>query len=373
MKDEVNGYRIYKNDYQIEFGMTYDTLYYKHVNKETPKYNQFYYGASVFASLRNEEVLFKGVILNDEDLDNVVKQHPDTFNVIDEAPSIEMDMTTIVREGIYAPYKINDKNEKEYLYLDPENPTRDIKDEFKVSSFANKDIPVNTYQLVYKPYYEDVFPHDEHGTYFVIDYPIRNPWSNYNTCVWLIDEAGKTITFDEVRYTESDNTYVGRALYSKVPVSKMIICPLGDKVYDSEYMNLYYEKYGKVINRLNKARDNGVNNLKYSVNTFTFDTNYDKEKFFVAQVAYTDGWKVKATDKDGNVTYLPTYNAQGGFLGFVAPEGQTSYEITYMTPGFVKWALVSAAAFLAMGALTAAPIIIRKRKEKRGEPLSSSN
>ena len=41
-----------------------------------------------------------------------------------------------------------------------------------------------------------------------------------------------------------------------------------------------------------------------------------------------------------------------------------------MTPGFVKWALVNAGAFLALGALTATPIIIKKRKEKRDESLS---
>ena len=372
-KDEENGYRIYKNDHHIDFAQTYDTLYYKHRDEDTPKYNQFYHGSSVYSNLRNEEVLFKGVILNDEDLDEVNSAYPGIFNVVDDVPVLDMKIGTMHRSGIYAPYEFNEKGEKEYLYLNPEDPTRDIQEQFLVKNFDNKDIPVNTYQLVYTPLHDPTFPHDEFGSYFVIDYPIRNPWSNYNTCVWLIDEEGNTITFDEVRYTESDNTFVGRALYSAKPVSKIIICPLGDKVYDSEYLNLYYENYGDVIKRLDKAADNGITNLERKVNTYKFQTNYSKNKFVVTQLAYTEGWKLKATDKDGNVSYPKIYNSQGGFAGFVASTGEVSYELTYMTPGFVKWALVSAGAFLALGALTATPIIIKKRKEKRGEPLISSN
>lgn len=373
MRDEENGYRIYKNNHHINFAMVYDTLYYKHTDPDKPKYNEFYQGNSVYSNLRNEEVLFKGAILNDNDLDEIIQQNPDKFTVVDGAPTLDMKVATMKRGGIYAPYKINEKGEKEFVYLDPENPLKYVQEQYKVKNFNDENIPTNAYQIVYNPPIGSTFPHDEHGSYFIIDYPIRNPWSNYNTCFWLIDETGKTITFDEVRYTESDNTYVGRALYSAKPVSKIIVCPLGDKVYNAEYMNLYYENYGDVIAKLDKAADNGIKDLTRKVNTYTFNTSYLDKKFVVTQLAYTGGWKVKATDANGNVTYPKVYNAQGGFAGFVAPSGYTEYEITYMTPGFVKWALVSAAAFVGLGVVSFTPIIVRKVKEKRGEPLNSSN
>ena len=369
--DEENGYRIYKNDHHIDFGMSYDNLYYKHRFEDDPVHNQFYeHGPSFIQTMRNEEVLFKGAILNDEDLDEINSQYPGVFNCIEEAPELEMEYMYMNRVGIYAPYRI-ENGEKIYdIGIDPDEPTKYFKDEYKID-LKTGDAPVNKYQIVYVPSGgAETFPHSDEGTYFMLNYPIRNPWSNYNTVIWLIDKDGKTITFDELRYTEADNTNVGRALYSKVPVSKIVICPAADAFISRESQQLYFETYDKVIERLDKAADNGICDINRNINDFTFKTNYSKEKFIVTQLAYTGGWKLKVTDQNGNVTYPKIYNAQGGFAGFVAPKGQVAYELTYLTPGFVKWALVSVGAFLALGALTVAPIIIKKRKEKRDESLS---
>lgn len=369
-KDEENGYRIYKNDYHIDFGMSYDTLYYKHRDENTPKYNQFYEGHSLYSTLRNEEVLFKGVILDDDDLDEIIQQYPDIFNVIDEAPGLDMKSALIRKEGIYAPYFINDRNEKEYYGLDPFEPTKYLLEKYRID-VATSDAPVNKYQMVYTPLSGKTFPHSEKGTYFVLNYPIRNAWSNYNAVVWLIDENNQTILFDELRYTESDNTYVGRALYSKVPVSKIIICPMGDKIYGTNFVNLYYQPYTEVIETLNKAKDNGIFDIKNNVNDFAFKTNYEKEKFVVTQLAYTKGWKLKATLEDNSVVDIKTYNSQGGFVGFVAPKGLVKYELSYLTDGFKGWAIVSATAFLAFAALTATTIVYERNKnKKRVDPLN---
>lgn len=372
LHDEEKGYTIYKNDHHIDFGMSYDTLYYKHRDKELPKYNAFYQGHTLSTALRNEQVLYEGVILNDKDLDEINQQYPGIFNVLDEVPELDMMSMSMHRKGIYVPYTINENNEKVYnLGLDPSEPLKYITNQYKIDPIKDENVPVGKYQMVYEPIGMSTFPHSEEGTYFVLNYPIRNPWHNYNAVIWLIDEEGKVITFDELRYTESDNTYVGRALYSKVPVSKFIMCPVGGELFGSEYMSIYYETYDQVISKLDKAADNGISDIKYNVNDFSFKTNYEKEKFVVTQLAYTAGWKLKATDASGNVSYPKIYNSQGGFVGFVAPKGEVTYELTYMTPGFVKWAIVSASAFLALGAITATTIIIKKRKEKRGEPLSS--
>lgn len=383
--DEVNGYRVYKNNHHIDFGIAYDSLYYKHQVNGDEVHNQFYpdpyskYVSKMERLIRNEEMLFKGVILNDSDLDEVNNSYPNIFNVYDEAPKREMPKTNAYRIATYAPYewKTNESGEKykEYQFINPKDPTGGFKPEFQVTDLYDKTIPVNALQMVYVPLGGETFPCGEDGTYFILDYPIRATGDNYNTCVWLIDESGQVITFDEARNTESDTAFVGRALYSKVPVSRIILCPMnGDSVIcNNSYLPLYYQPYEEVNALIDKAADNGIMNLKKNVNTFTFNTNYESEKFFVTQLAFTNGWKLKATAKDGTVSYPKIYNAQGGFAGFVAPKGEYSYELTYRTPDFVKWALVSFAAFLGVGALTAAPIILKKRKEKRGEPLTSTN
>lgn len=365
--DEVNGYRIYQNDYHINFGIAYDTLYYKHRNESNPKYNAFYKGNNLGTYLRNEEVLFKGVILNDEDLDEINTEHPGVFNIKDEVPSLEMKKLSINFKGIYAPYSYDESGNVTYGYMNPDDPTYAIKDKFKVD-VSTSLAPKYTYQLVYEPRYTSAFDIGESGGYYVLDYPIRNPWNNYNACVWLINKDGKTIAFDELRYTESDNTNVGRALYSREPVYKIIVCALGGD-YFKQTPALYYESYDTVKAKLAKAANNGITNLKRSVNDYSFETNYESEKFFVSQLAFTKGWKLKVTAADGTVSYPKVYNAQGGFVGFVAPSGETKYELSYMTPDLIKWALVSAAAMVGFVALT---IVGYKMKFKQSEVAISS-
>ena len=52
-------------------------------------------------------------------------------------------------------------------------------------------------------------------------------------------------------------------------------------------------------------------------------------------------------------------------MGFVAPKGSVSYELTYQTDGLVLWSLVSTFGVLGVVGVTVVPIIIKKRKEKR--------
>jgi uncharacterized membrane protein YfhO len=53
----------------------------------------------------------------------------------------------------------------------------------------------------------------------------------------------------------------------------------------------------------------------------------------VSYVAFDNGWKIKAKDNaTGKTSDLKVYNANGGFVSFVAPVGDYSYEMTYQTP-----------------------------------------
>lgn len=369
INDEEHGYRVYKNDHHIDFGMSYDTLYYKHRVEDDPVHNAFYDHSALSLSdkLRNEEVLFKGVILNDEDLEEINQQYPDNFVVKDEVPSREMNYFNANIKGIYAAYKINEEGQREYIGFNPSEPTKYLNGMYRVNTEDDK-IPVKYYQMVYDLGEHTTFPTNESGCYYVLAYPIRSNYHNYNAVVWLLDENDKVILFDELRYDEADYNNVGRALYSPVPVSKMIICPVGGEFVNSD-VTMYYETYDKVLYKLDKAKDNGIYDITYDVNDFTFKTNYESEMFVVTQLAYTKGWRIKATLEDGNQKNLKIYNSQGGFAGFVAPKGAVSYELTYLTDGLGKWAILSMAAFLCFSASIVVPIVINKRKEKRGKPL----
>ena len=68
--------------------------------------------------------------------------------------------------------------------------------------------------------------------------------------------------------------------------------------------------------------------------------------FAISYMAYDAGWKIKAKDNaTGKTSDLKVYKANGGFVSFVAPVGDYSYEMTYNTPYLNISYLGSALAF----------------------------
>lgn len=77
------------------------------------------------------------------------------------------------------------------------------------------------------------------------------------------------------------------------------------------------------------------NVAKDGENAFTFTTAYTQSQFVVTQIAYDEGWHVYAAGHE-----IPTYRLDGGFVGFLAPSGSTSYRMEYMTPKLVTGSIL---------------------------------
>ena len=171
-------------------------------------------------------------------------------------------------------------------------------------------------------------------------------------------------TFDSYRYNSRDNGTAIRGLSVKDRVDKIIICANG--THYRNYLSVYYEDYKDVFNRYNEAINNAVKNVTKSVDKFEFDTDYEQDRFVITQVAYTKGWKISAIDENGNKTQLKTYNAQGGFVGFVAPKGNYHYEMTYFTPYLKEGLIISITSFvLFVGTSTGIVIYNHFKKNKK--------
>lgn len=350
-----NGYRVYKNDLQIDFATSYDTLYYKHRDENNPKFNAFYKGNSVTNYLRNEEALFSGVILNDEDVKEIAESYPSNFN-LENAPSLGAEELNL--RGSYYLIKEEEK------WFDPFKPYEYIKDENRIFNLNSKDINAQKLIIVYDDPVHPTLKIGAKGGYYMFDYQNRHTWGDdYSCAVFLVNESGKIFKFDDWRSSANSNAWghMIKGIYSKEPIKALIVIPLSS-AFEKYPPDMYYEPWENVENRFINARNNGVTDVTYSVNDFTFKTNYSTNRFVVTQTAYTQGWKVVATTENGESTTLKTYNAQGGFVGFVAPKGNVSYKMSYSTPGFKKWLAVSAAALLGVCVLSATPIIIEKKK-----------
>lgn len=366
--NEEDGYHLYKNKYQINFATSLDTLYFKNSCACT-NYNSFYpnYSGSSYV-LRNEEAYFKGAILNNDDVYEIKMEYGDSFSY-EEAPENALKNAKAVSisvKGIYAPYSINEKGEKEYQNFNPLYPDRDITEQYKING-NEEDVPVDKYQIVIEPSSESYFPIGAEGSAFYLDYPVKSSNdSNYSATIYLIgeDENGnsKTITYDNFMNTTRNSSRSIRGLYSKEKIKRIIIKVDGNKYYSSSSLiHLYYEPFEDCLSRYQNAIANSVNDVTYNVNTFTFTSNFNKPRFVVTQLAYTGGWQVYAT-VNGEVKKLNVYNAQGGFAGFVAPEGEVNYIMKYETPHFRVGLTMTVVSLFCGGGVSALGFITLKRK-----------
>lgn len=367
VKTQYEGYRVYENTKPINFGISYTDLYYKHRSKENPKYNAFYPNSSSYTILRNEEMLFEGAILNDEDLDEIIRDHP-TLNAIDDVPT---EKAEILNHGAYFGANIYVSRNPQDLYFNPAAPVDDIIPENLLNPELDKDIPVNQYQIVFRGDQPDgTFKIGSEGGYYMLDYPVaQTSGTNYDSAIWLIDTNDKVITFDDARLNSINSGNIYRGFYSKTPIKYIIVCPLqfrdaSHPVSYRTWMQIHYLPWETVNNVYDAAIASSPTNVKFSVNDFEFETNYTEERFVCSQLAYTKGWKVKAY-VNGKAQNLKVYNAQGGFAGFVAPAGHVTYKMSYVTQDLVLWGAVSTGALLALAALTITPAVIKRKKEKK--------
>ena len=365
LKEKTNGYRVYENTKQINLGFSTNKLFYKHVDPENKIHNAFYQSSWLGSNLlRNEETLLDGVILNDEDLNEVISQY-DGFDAVDDAPALKaqnlgyMYGTTYISRDPNAPY------------FNPAAPTSCIKPENVYNAETDKDIDPTQFQIVIKPS-GDTFPIGSKGGYYMLDYPFaQSGGGRKDAAIWLIGEDDQVITYDDGRYNESGYNAgsIYRGFFSKTPIKYIIICPINlgwGKFEYQTHTTIYYQPWDDVEAVFDNAVAHQLENVHYSNGHATFTTNNEDNRFVVTQLAYTKGWKLKAK-VNGEEKDLKIYNSQGGFVGFVAPKGTVTYELSYRTEGLVLWSLVSVVGVLGTVGVTVVPIIIKKRKEKRSQ------
>lgn len=357
-----DGYRVFKNKYQINLGTSYDTIFYQNECAGN-RYDAFYpYSSATDFIIRNEEAYYQGAIVANSDIYEIMHKNGDAFSYKD-APStlaVNAKQVPMISGGVYA--------NKDGKYFDPKDPDRDINSSGSIGAIADKTNKLK-YQIVFEPSSDTYFPLGEQGSYYMLKYPVRQSSGiNYAATIYLIgeDEEGnnKVITFDNYQNSSTSAGRAWRGLYANEKVKRIIVCVDGDEYWaTTDLVKLYYEPFEDCIARYQNAIDNGLNNVNYHVNTFTFDTNYENQRFVITQLAYTGGWKVYATDKDNVTTELKVYKAQGGFAGFVAPSGEMSYKLCYSSPRFNVGLIITLISAVGAVSLSAVGIWVKKKKD----------
>jgi uncharacterized membrane protein YfhO len=194
--------------------------------------------------------------------------------------------------------------------------------------------------------------YDEKGMVIYLSIPY---YSNCKVDVYLFDENDNLITYD--RHNDDKETRVNnrkklRAFYINssldgegnfIPapkLKKVVIIPRYSKLYSDYPMAV--SNYSKIFNNsYNELLNYQVSDVVAKTNKYYFTTNFASKRFIVTQLAYEKGFKVKALCSCGEVKYLDTYIANGGFLGFESLTNEASYEIVYETPYLKAGAVIT--------------------------------
>ena len=370
-EDDGDGYRLYRNVNHIEFGFTFDTLYYKRACGDG-RYNDFHTrGNHSFDIPRNEEAYLKGAILNDEDVLEIMADNPHLKDRY--APVLEAARLNIQKNLYDTPFYFQPMEPDKYLEKTEEYP--DGYETFSFSEAATRVVSDKT-ESVITPTYGSYLTTEP--AYIMVKYPLKMPDTDYRGRIYLIgdgvDEEGnpdpttsRVITTDYHGNNEGYQRYF-RGFYANEPVKKIIIVPAGNGVV---YPNtdIYIETYDHILNKLALLNDYPITDVDYDTNYFSFKTDFEQTRFVVTQVTYGDGWKVFASKENGETKELKTYNAQGGFVGFLSEAGATSYEMKYYTPYLSTGIIIAFTGFLIFGGAIGLGAFIELKKASKLEQI----
>ena len=105
-------------------------------------------------------------------------------------------------------------------------------------------------------------------------------------------------------------------------------------------------------------------------------TNFSQNRIVVTTLGYDAGWHIKAktTGASGHAIEeeLKVYRLDGGFVGFLAPAGEVSYEFRYKTPYLGAGCALVATAFVGYGLVHVGWwLYVRQKKKKHLEEATS--
>ena len=350
---------VYENKNFIDFGYSFDVLtsYNDEENLDSKTLKS--------RAIDNESLYLRFGILDYNDAQEIIGEHADlTFK---DKDLIDIDLTRlyIYENPSYGNYRVtyyditgedeNDKKTKSYQlpYKSILEINRDNHDEYPIVSFpgTGSEFKDRYITIIDKPMGD--FEYDPDGMIFYLDNCFD--W-DYRINVYFVDENNHIITYDDHndQHMYQNNTWYktwrgyyiapkydenGIKIEDAPKIDRIIIVNKGKYLQNH---SLSYESYTNYQSKLNVFNEYKIENVKYSTNKFTFETNFEKERFIVSQVPYDVGWKIKATFEDGTHQYLKTFNGQGGFTSFVAPKGSVKYSMTYYTPYLKIGSLLSA-------------------------------
>lgn len=351
-------YAVFEDTKHVDFAFGFDTLVTYGLRENSKvQADSVDFPVSSKGSLRNGEMLLEGAILEGSVANKIKEQHND-FTVTQARNIRGLKKSTLAGStrlyDLQQPLTTEVGKGTVYTFF---NPTPEWLGEgvHALSSAELVKVDEGLYQNVtnteaenkiYGRYVQVMTPaftgaFDE--SYDPDGYAIYVPYyyyDDYQADIYLVDTDNKIITWDrhqDDKYNEGglryrtfyvhatkneDGTTKPAPRLNKIIIANRNIRTMGNSEFNAGIM---FETATQFKTRTNSLYQYKVENVKYSKNaSFSFETNFDKDIFVVTQMPYEKGWEVKANGKN-----LEVFSAQGGFVGFVAPKGQTKYKMKF--------------------------------------------
>jgi uncharacterized membrane protein YfhO len=135
-------------------------------------------------------------------------------------------------------------------------------------------------------------------------------------------------------YSSTYDSKYERGFYVSDRVTKLQL-ELRDTLGSSDFIykpDITYQYYDTFKSNIDKLKENSIENLKIGVNDFKFETDFDSKKIVALTIPFDPGWHLYKI-VDGTKVEQEIVKVQGGFIGFVAENSHTFYELRYHTPG----------------------------------------
>ena len=325
--DESNDYLIFENKNLSQFGYSYTNLYNGELKnaKDGVRYD--------VECINNTMLLAQKAVVYENDAEEISALYP-SLNINDEKPT-----STLFKLAYGFNYTRTYYNIGKTAKYVPFNEITSIPTNYEPTSTFDSEKTMN-YYVFYKPATEGE-PLFKAGTSLYVRAPFSGS-QKYN--FYFIDSSNKIFMFDAHDDDTSDNVSYMRGFYIKNDVYSLAIC---GKYYQSYLYDttlaMYAEDQAAYEFRRNSLNEHPIENVKYQKDKFTFTTNYDEDRFVVSRVACDKGWSIKAKNNEtGEKINIKVYKGNGGFVSFVAPKGNYSYTMTYVTPYLTGTYIVSA-------------------------------
>ena len=321
--EELNDkYLVFENKDLNAFGYSYDSLYAGELpdDRDDVRFD--------IDSIKNIVTLATVGVVSENDGQEISEKYPD-LTISDTAPDItSIKQYHYARDYVSSYYYLN-QTAKKYPFEDIPN----IPDKFETTNYSI-DEDNNRHAMNYYMFVRGIDasePLFKAGTTIYARGPFYNS-KKYN--FYFLDKNNKIFMFDAHDDDTTDNVNYMRGFYINKDVYSLAIC---GKYYQSflysSTIKFYVEDKADYEARRDALNTNPVENITYKKDKFTFDTHYSNTQFVISRVAFDQGWSIKATNNDTGETFdVKTYKGNGGFVSFVAPKGNISYTMTYMTP-----------------------------------------